>query len=457
MIYRFILFAFLFPLFACAQNFSLNGRISGLSGERISIHGFYGAEGKRIDSVEIKTDGSFTYQFPKNAYTGMYRLRWGKNQMMDIIYNRENIRFTTHTSSVVDSLVFSESVENQLYFEYLQKRNEAEFKLELIYPLINMYPKDDPFYETVTRQYDMVNNGMSEWVATVTKKNTGKYAAKLIKADFTPRPSSALTEEQHVDFLKVHFFDQIDFTDTTLLYSNIVSSKTIQYLSLYQNNRLDKDQLQVEFIKAVNMIMEKTKSSPTVYAYVMDYLINGFNSYGFDKVITYIADNINLEDQCIDEERKAELEKKVESHKKFSAGKQLPDFDTQDIGGKKVKLSAINSDYTLLVFWATWCPHCNTLVKELKKIYLPDNRNKLEIIAVSLDDSKEDLDRFLKEGGYDWINVCDYKKWKGELVQQFDIFATPTMFLVSKDMTIQAKPITYNELMNELYKRNILK
>lgn len=457
MINRIILLAFLLPMVAMTQNFSLSGKISGLSGEKISIHGFYGAEGKRIDSVDVKTDGSFTYQFPENAYSGMYRLRWGKNQMMDIIYNRQNIRFTTRAGSVVDSLVFSESAENQLYFDYLQKRNETEFKLELIFPLINMYPKDDPFYQTVTRQYDFVNNEMSDWVVTQTKNNAGKYATKLIKADFTPRPSSALTEEQHVEFLKVHFFDQIDFTDTTLLYSNIISSKTIQYLSLFQNNRLDKDQLQVEFIKAVNMIMEKTKSSPTVYAYVMDYLINGFNSYGFDKVITYIADNIDLEDQCIDEERKVELEKKVESHKKFSPGKKLADFETRDIGGKNVKLSDIDSDYTLLVFWATWCPHCNSLVKDLKKIYLPDNRHKLEIITVSLDESKEELDRFLKEGGYDWINVCDYKKWKGELVQQFDIFATPTMFLISKDLTIEAKPITYSELMDELYKRNILR
>ncbi len=48
------------------------------------------------------------------------------------------------------------------------------------------------------------------------------------------------------------------------------------------------------------------------------------------------------------------------------------------------------------------------------------------------------------------------KKWKGDLVQQFGIYATPTMFLLDKSLTIQAKPITYNELTNELFKRNVL-
>lgn len=261
---------------------------------------------------------------------------------------------------------------------------------------------------------------------------------------------------QHVNFLKIHFFDNIDFNDTSLLNSNLFSNKTIQYLSLYQNNRLDKDHLQVEYIKAVSIIMEKAKNSPEVYAYVMDYLINGFSSYGFEKVLTFIADNIDLEDQCIDEEKKALLEKKVDSHKKFSIGKQIPDIETIDLKGNSVKLSSIESEYTILLFWATWCPSCKGLVNDLKKIYLPDNHHKLEIVAIAIDESKDELEKFINDGDYNWINVCDFKKWKGDLVQQLDIYATPTMFLLDKSLAIQAKPITYNELTNELFKRNVL-
>jgi peroxiredoxin len=445
------------PLLACSQSFTLKGKIAEFPSDKITIHDFYGNENRMIDSISVNKDGAFIYNFPTDAYAGMYRLRWGKSQFMDIIFNAENIEFTTHNQSVVDSLDFSKSIENQLYFNYLKDRNENEYRLELLHPLLNMYPKDDPFYSQITRHYDSMNNQLTAYIENVIAANSATFASKVIRADFTPRPPAALTEDQHINFLRTHFFDNIDFTDTTLLFSNVIANKIIQYLSLYQNNRLDKDQLEVEFIKAVNVIMDKTIVSPTVYEYAMDYLITGFNSYGFDRVITYIADNINLDEQCYDSERKAELEKKVESLKKFAVGMKAPDFEVNDLAGKPVKLSAINSEYTLLVFWATWCPHCNNLVKDLQKIYLPNNTQKLEIVAVSLDDNSQELNQFLKEGQYDWINICDYKKWKGELVQTFDIFATPTMFLLYNDLTIVAKPITYNELKDELFKRNILK
>lgn len=454
---RLVTILFLLPVMTFAQQYTLTGKIAGLNGDVVSIHSFYGSENKKMDSVAVQSDGSFSYIFARDAYSGMYRLRWGKSQFMDVIFNHENINFQTHTASVVDSLVFSKSQENEIYFDYLKQRNDTEYKMELLYPLMDRYPKDDPFYGQVTTQYDLINNRLNVYVDDIVARHRGTYAARLVNADFTPRPDSRLDEDNHIEFLKAHYFDRIDFTDTTLLYSNVVANKIIQYLSLYQNNRLDKDQLQVEFIKAVSVIMARTKASPTVYEYAMNYLIDGFNSYGFDKVITYIADNINLDEQCYDTERKAELEKKVESLKKFAVGLKAPDFSTTDLNGKTMKLSEISSEYTLLVFWATWCPHCNSLVKELQKIYLPDNHHRLEIIAVSLDESKQELDAFLQQGNYNWINICDFKKWKGELVQMYDIFATPTMFLLYNDQTILAKPITYNELMDELFKRNILK
>ncbi len=451
------LFLFLTPFFTCAQSFVLSGRITDATGDKLLIADFYGSENRVIDSVSIDGNGAFSYRFKNNAQIGMYRLRWGGNRFMDIVFNNENITFTTHNNSIVDSLNFTESLENQLYFDYLKKRNDNEYKLELLHPLLGMYPIDDPFFEKIQTHYDKINQDLKTHVDNVTSRYPATFAAKLIKADFTPRPPASLPEEEHINYLRAKFFDNIDFSDSDLLYTGIIANKVIQYLSLYQNNRISKDQLEVEFIKAVNVIMNKTQINPEIYEFAMDYLINGFNSYGFDRVITYIADNINLDDQCFDSERKAELEKKVESLRKFAVGIKAPDFTAVDMSGKKVRLSETGAEYTLLVFWATWCPHCTGLVKELRQLYLPDNKDKLEIITVSLDESEEDLQSFLAGGGYDWINICDFKKWRGDVVQLYDIYATPTIFLLKNDLTIEAKPMNYNEVRNELFKRNVLK
>lgn len=439
-----------------AQNYKMNGEIVGLASGLVTISDFYGNEDKVVDSIFSSAEGKFSYVFPNDFGTGMYRLRFGEKQFMDIIYNHEDIVFESHLNALIDSLDFVKSHENQLYFEYLNQRNLMEYKLELLGPVVTYFPQDDKFYDDVQQRFSEIREEYEHFVDDMVSDNSKTYVSRIIKADHTPSPPINLGQMESMMFMRENFFSSIDFSDTSLLYSNIISGKVMQYLSFYQNNRMSKDQLEVEFIKAVNKIMDVTIVNSLVYEYVLDYLIGGFESYGFDRVITYIADNVNLEESCVNSERKAELEKKVESLKKFAVGKKVPDFTTSDLGGKQITLSEINSKYTLLVFWATWCPHCTRLIPELEQIYSTDSKEKLEIVSVSLDESKEELQAFLDQGTYPWINISDFKKWNGEVVQKFDVYATPTMYLLSDDQTIIAKPMTFDELKNVLFEENIL-
>lgn len=445
-----------FAVFLSAQSYTLQGEITGLSNASIKISNFYGNEDRVIDSVKTDFSGKFVYGFPADLQKGMYRLRFGNNQYMDIIYNQEDVSFHSHLAALIDSLEFTESVENQLYFEYLNRRNMMEYKLELLGPLKSYYPQDDPFYDVVYEKVESINSDLQYFVNELTEDNESKLVSAIVKSDYTPSPPLDMDQMQAMQYMRAHFFDNVDFSDTSLLYTNIFSGKVMQYLSFYQNNRMTKDQLQLEFIKAVNKIMDVTSVNQEVYQYVLDYLLTGFESYGFDKVITYMADHVSFDETCVNSERKARLEEKVESLKKFSVGNKAPDFSAKDLSGNLFTLSESGAQYTLVVFWATWCPHCTRLIPQLETIYFPESRDKLQIVAVSLDESEDDLAAFLAEGDYGWVNISDFKKWHGEVVQQYDVFATPTMYLLFQDRTILAKPITFEELKTELFERNIL-
>ncbi len=455
---KFVLAILVFISFSInAQQFTINGRIIGTEAKKVFLSDFYGSEKRAFDSTAVDKNGSFKFMLPKNQPVGMLRMRFGENRFIDVILNREDIAFETYADALIDSLEFTQSIENKLYFEYMKRRNESEYRLSLLEPLLSRYPSGDKFYKSISQEYTQLSDELEAFTNNLISENKNTFAAKIVKLDLSPTPDLSLLEDARIDFMKAHFFDNADFSDTSLLRTNLISTKIIQYLSFYQNNRMPKEQLEIEFIKAVQVIMAKTKSSPEVYAYAMDYLIGGFQNYGFERVITYIADNINLEESCVDDERKAKLENKVESLKKFAIGLKAPDFTATDLLGKTIKLSEIKSENTLLIFWATWCPHCTRLIPELKKIYLDGNKEKLEIISVSLDESRPELEKFVNEAGCNWINISDFKKWKGDIVQLYDIYATPTMFLLSKDRTIIAKPMTFDEVKNELYKRNVLR
>lgn len=45
-----------------------------------------------------------------------------------------------------------------------------------------------------------------------------------------------------------------------------------------------------------------------------------------------------------------------------------------------------------------------------------------------------------------WVNASDLKGWEGKAAVDYFIYATPTMFLVDKDMKLIGMPKTVEEL-----------
>jgi thiol-disulfide isomerase/thioredoxin len=87
--------------------------------------------------------------------------------------------------------------------------------------------------------------------------------------------------------------------------------------------------------------------------------------------------------------------------------------------------------YVLLDFWHTRCAPCLHEIKETYlDLYEKYGRDKFEIIGVA-NNSKEELIDFLTTNQIKWINIAD--KENKVLLKQYDIYAYPTVFLISPD------------------------
>ena len=70
------------------------------------------------------------------------------------------------------------------------------------------------------------------------------------------------------------------------------------------------------------------------------------------------------------------------------------------------------------------------------------------VVAISLDSSKPEWQAAVKSLEIEsWTNLSDLKKWDGEVVMNYNIYATPTMFIIDKERKILAKPLTIQDLM----------
>jgi peroxiredoxin len=195
--------------------------------------------------------------------------------------------------------------------------------------------------------------------------------------------------------------------------------------------------------------------NPVIYKFWLDYLVGGFDKYHFDEVITYIADNFQDPSSCEDQERKSSLQKKLDTFKKLAIGKIAPELEVPDVKRKPVKLSSINSEYTLVVFYATTCPHCMSMAPRLKELYEKQQPKKYEVMFVSIDTSMTEWNSFIREQKLKWINVSDLKGFNGKSADDYNIYATPTMFLLDREKKILAKPVSLMELDQALRDYNL--
>jgi peroxiredoxin len=454
---RLLFFILFMPVVVYSQTGnSLKGTISGLENRTVTLLSFYGERNSMVDSVRTDGAGSFSFRLSSNLAPGLYRLRWSKDGFIDIILNHENVELRSDAQFPGDSLLFTRSTENQVFY-FLQKReNLTQGKMELLQQLMDYYPEKDAFYRSAVVEYEKVQDGMLQTVDSLNKKHPDLFALRIYRIYQAPYLPSSLTRDDRLTYLKAHFFDRVDFQDTAILRSNAWPNKTIAYLSLYSNPRLQQKQLEVEFIKAVTIMLSAAGVNADVFKFLLDYLVTGFDKFHLEDVITYIAENFEDPYSCENTDKKSALQKKLETFKKIATGQPAPDFEIPDDKGKPVRLSALNTEYLLIVFWSGECPHCTDMMPKVKAIYDVQKEKRMEILSVSLDTSRTSWTTVLEQEKLNWINVCDLKGFDGIPADLYNIYATPTMFLLDRNKKILAKPISYRELEIALRENGLL-
>jgi thiol-disulfide isomerase/thioredoxin len=148
----------------------------------------------------------------------------------------------------------------------------------------------------------------------------------------------------------------------------------------------------------------------------------------------------------VNEERKTELQKRMEHVREMAVGKTAPDIIIKNSDGSQLQLADIDSDYTLILFWASWCPHCGDMIPAVEQMYLSADLPDFEVLAISIDTSAAAYSSALAEHGTPWINYSELKGWNSKAAVDYSIYATPSMFLIDRNRKIIARPVTAAEL-----------
>jgi len=142
-------------------------------------------------------------------------------------------------------------------------------------------------------------------------------------------------------------------------------------------------------------------------------------------------------------------------------GSSAPDFQGITTKAKEIKLSDYAGKVVLLDFWASWCPPCRQEMPELIKFYRAHKDSNFQLIAINIDNEKDNVDHFLDKlfPEPSFPIVLDNNQ---KIPSLFDIQAMPTTIFIDKKGKIrfwhsgfkESYVSDFNSELNQLLKEN---
>ena len=197
---------------------------------------------------------------------------------------------------------------------------------------------------------------------------------------------------------------------------------------------------------AFGLLFEKSKSSPKLYRDIFGelYLYLRFNSEPSVQssmpfmVKNYIEPFKNL----------WEADLKIYNDIIYSAslamrnpvGEKTSDLKLFTSENMAMRLSEINADNTILMFFDIKCKICEVYLKDITRIIEMSQNRDLKVVLVYTGRDKTGFIKYCTQGNphYIWLHDTDRES---EMFDKYDLSSVPTIYLLDKDKKIIAKDI----------------
>lgn len=246
----------------------------------------------------------------------------------------------------------------------------------------------------------------------------------------------------------LEYWDDVDFNDTTLISSKIMSDKLINYFFSFTDG--DEQRFDSLSVAGLGLVLDRAKVNMRMYEYVLEFALNGYAAMGRDRVTDYLLNYPQLAEGEITMEEGLRLDSITNPYQKVKVGAMAPDFTGVTIDGKGYRLYGSKARRFILVFWSTDCEYCHDFMTQIRKHL--DLRSDYELVTFALAENKEEVEKIVKKMRLPGYHFYDELRWEGKAFLDYHITSTPTVFVLDENKIIECKPYDWQELKDWLKK-----
>ena len=129
-------------------------------------------------------------------------------------------------------------------------------------------------------------------------------------------------------------------------------------------------------------------------------------------------------------------------------GTPIPDFKLKTPQGKSQKISKlIKGHYTVIDFWASWCPDCRKDLPNVKRIYEQFAPQGVQFLGISFDNEADKWQKAIQDFSIAYPQLSDLKRMRdSEVAKAYGVKWIPSMMLVDKEGKVVLSTVLSDKL-----------
>lgn len=271
-------------------------------------------------------------------------------------------------------------------------------------------------------------------------QESSKGVLKMIEV-----PSIITDEKEAALYIADHFWDNVDFDDTSYISNkqalNTHFSAYLQYLTAVSHEAA---------LKSVIKLSDSAiAGNPKMMMKIQEMFETGLyhpNSVFRNEELYIAILKRYIQTEKLEEVIKERLSKQLDLALRNRLGTKAIDFSFVSAEGRESSLYKISSDYLILIFYDPDCPTCKSTMQNMENSpVLASATAKVKILTMYAGVDFESWKSHVKQLDKKWINGCnkDLSIMDGSL---YDMRPTPSLYLLDKSKTVLMKDAPFEAI-----------
>jgi thiol-disulfide isomerase/thioredoxin len=427
----------------------------------IYLGAYYGKGQILADSAKLDVNGGGRFNGTNQLTDGLYFIASPKKKILLEFLLTDGQHFSINADVSNNNVKFIGSPDNDLFQTYIKKTTVISLQnTNLANQLKNAKNHGDSL--NLQLQFNNLNTKLHQLKDSIIFSSPKSLTALLLIAGKQPElpPNTILKTKKDtikaVAYIRMHFWQNVPFSDDRLLYTPFFEPKIDNYFNYYVSPVAD------SVINELQYMLLYARTGKQMYPYLLMKFSNQYfnpQHVGQNKVFLYLFNEFYMKGDTalLNPQSKKMIFDRAYKLMANQVGDPAPVLDMTGLDDKVSSLYNITAPYTMVIFWEPSCIHCQKELPGIDSIYRAKwKKFGLKIYTVNINnDLQKDVPEFIKSNklSTDWIftyQSAEAEKAiaaKGALnyFQLYDVYDTPSIYLLDAQKHIIAKHLNIEQ------------